>query len=119
MKSINLQTSLALPVLRFNIKLACFKDTPASPILLPFKPHKSISFPAECPGGFLKIQPADGLDKSWESLRYLRYAFILSLLCPFVFLSNFISALKMMYFERLDIRYPNLISFLFSIFLFP
>ena len=51
----------ALP--SFTKKLACLSDILASPILKPFKPASSKSFPAELPFGFLNKLPADLLFK--------------------------------------------------------
>ena len=51
----------ALP--SFTKKLACLSEILASPILKPFKPASSKSFPAELPFGFLNKLPADLLFK--------------------------------------------------------
>src|ERR1700719_2999871 len=39
------------------MKLACFRDTEASPIRKPFKPALSISRAACCPGGLVNTEP--------------------------------------------------------------
>jgi len=49
-KSISIKTSLALAVPRLIIKLACFNEICAPPMIAPFNPQSSIILAANCPG---------------------------------------------------------------------
>ena len=53
-------TSSALASSTFTINPACFSDIHAPPILYPFKPASSMSFPAKLFGGLLNTEPALG-----------------------------------------------------------
>ena len=58
MASITRRTSSADPPRSAWMKLACFLETSADPIRIPFMPQASISRPAESPGGLVNTEPA-------------------------------------------------------------
>ena len=110
-----ISSPVALSVL--IIKLACFSDISAPPILVPFKPKSSISLPANNPSGFLNTEPADGQSKGWLAILLSNLSLTKardSLVLP---LFSFKVAFKMIksLFCKLDDRYSKKISFFFNI----
>ena len=61
-----------------TIKLACLIETPASPMLKPFRPADSMSRPAFVPDGFLKMDPELGTVKGCVFPRRLRWRSMVS-----------------------------------------
>ena len=66
------RTSAAVPRWSLTMKFACFSDTAAPPIRVPFSPAASIRRPAESPGGLRNTLPADGIPSGWWVRRHVR-----------------------------------------------
>ena len=68
--SVSRSAAVAGPV--FTMKLACFGDTCAPPMVKPFRPHASMSRAAWSPSGLRKTLPALGWLSGWVATRRAR-----------------------------------------------